>query len=70
MTLALPKLLTVVIPKPGALQPGEGSRAHRDKFGSGQFEIVRARFLAPRVKARGFGMTPFQTERTSAVSKD
>jgi hypothetical protein len=27
----------------------------------GQFEILRARSLAPLVKARGFGMTPFKT---------
>jgi len=27
----------------------------------GQFKIVHARFLAPLVKARGFGMTPPKT---------
>jgi len=26
-----------------------------------QFEMVHARFLAPLVKARGFGMTTFET---------
>jgi hypothetical protein len=30
-------------------------------LGSGQFEILRARSLAPLVKARGFGMTYFKT---------
>ena len=36
--------------------------AHPDSYclGSGQFEILRARSLAPLVKTRGFGMTPFK----------
>jgi len=33
-----------------------------------QFEILRARFLAPPEKAPGFGMTPFKQERDLATT--
>jgi len=32
-----------------------------ESLAAAQFEMVQARFLAPLVEARGFGMTPIKT---------